>query len=101
MPIYQTAQYQVKPAAVDAVKATIETFILYVKDNEQGTKLYASWQQEDDPTRFVHLFIFESDEAHVTHGSSDAVKSFEAVYRPELVGAPVVFTNYLQVATNS
>ena len=66
MPIYQTAHYQVKPAAVDAVKAAIETFIRYVKDNEQGTKLYASWQQEDDPTRFVHLFIFESDEAHVT-----------------------------------
>jgi quinol monooxygenase YgiN len=101
MPIYQTATYQVKPAAVDAVKTAIETFISYVKGNEPGTKLYASWQQADDPTRFVHLFIFENDEAHVTHGSSDAVKAFEAVYRPQLVGGPVVFTDYVQVATNS
>jgi quinol monooxygenase YgiN len=100
MPIYQTATYQVKPAAVDAVNAAIQTFIAYVKDKEPGTRLYASWQQEDDPTRFVHLFIFENDEAHVTHGRSDAVKAFEAVYRPELVGGPVVFTDYLQVATN-
>ena len=100
MPIYQTATYQVKPAAVDAVRAAIETFVAYVADNEPGTKLYASWQQEDDPTRFVHLFIFENGDARVTHGSSDAVKEFEAVYRPELVGGPVVFTDYLQVATN-
>ncbi len=100
MPIYQTAHYQVKPAAVDAVKSAIETFIAYVKANEPGTHLYASWQQQDDPTRFVHLFIFEDDEAHLTHGHSDAVKAFEAVYRPELVGGPVVFTDYVQVATN-
>ena len=101
MPIYQTAHYEVKPTAVDAVKAAIETFVQYVKENEPGTKLYASWQQQDAPTRFVHLFIFESEEAHVTHGKSDAVKAFEAVYRPELVGGPVVFTDYSQLATNS
>jgi quinol monooxygenase YgiN len=101
MPIYQTAHYQVTPAAVDAVKAAIEEFVRYVKDNEPGTKLYASWQQEDDPTRFVHLFIFQDEAAHVTHGESDAVRAFEAVYRPELVGGPVVFTDYLQIATNS
>jgi len=101
MPIYQTAHYQVTPAAVDAVKAAIEEFVGYVKANEPGTKLYASWQQEDDPTRFVHLFIFQDEEAHVTHGGSDAVRAFEAVYRPELVGGPVVFTDYLQIATNS
>ena len=101
MPIYQTATYQVKPAAVDAVKAAIEAFVQYVKENEPGTRLYASWQQQDDATRFVHLFIFENDDAHVTHGNSNAVKAFEAVYRPELVGGPVVFTDYIQVATNS
>jgi quinol monooxygenase YgiN len=100
MPIYQTAHYQVKPAAVDKVSAAIEEFVAYVKANEPGTKLYASWQQKDDPTRFVHLFIFEDEGAHKTHGQSSAVRAFEAVYRPELVGGPVVFTDYVQVATN-
>ena len=99
--IYQTAQYQVKPSAVDAVKGAIDTFVRYVKENEPGTKLYAAWQQESDPTRFVHLFMFENEAAHATHGGSDAVRAFEAVYRPELVGGPVVFTDYVQVATNS
>ena len=100
MPIFQTASYQVKPEAVDRVKAAIETFVAYVKGNEPGTKLYAAWQQAEDSTRFVHLFIFEDESAHQTHGRSDAVGAFEAVYRPELVDGPVVFTDFVQVATN-
>jgi hypothetical protein len=59
MPIYQTAHYQVKSSAVDKVKKAIETFVKYVKDNEPETRFYAAWQERDDPTRFVHLFIFE------------------------------------------
>jgi quinol monooxygenase YgiN len=101
VPIYQTAHYQVKPDAVDKVKAAIEEFVRYVQQNEPGTKLYASWQREDDPSRFVHLFIFEDDAAHAAHGESSAVRQFEAVYTPELVGGPVIFTDYLQIATNS
>jgi quinol monooxygenase YgiN len=61
---------------------------------------YAAWQQMDDPTKFVHLFEFADDDAHREHGRSEAVRSFEAVYGPELVGGPVVFTDYVVVATN-
>ena len=98
MPIYQTAHYQVNAAAVDRVKQAIAAFVDYVDDNEPGTRMYAAWQQVDDPTRFVHLFIFEDEAAHEAHGRSEAVRQFEAVYRPELVGGPVVFTDYALVA---
>lgn len=101
MPIYQTAHYKVKQDAVPKVKAAIDEFVSYVAENEPGTKLYASWQQQSDPGRFVHLFIFQDEVAHQVHGGSDAVRQFEAVYRPELVDGPVVFTDYDQVATNS
>ncbi|HXA29441.1 MAG TPA: antibiotic biosynthesis monooxygenase family protein [Candidatus Angelobacter sp.] len=101
MAIYQTAHYQVQPSAVPAVKAAIEEFVQYVRENEPGTRLYASWQQESDPTRFVHLFIFENEAAHAAHGESTAVRAFEAVYRPELVGGPVVFTDYREIAANN
>jgi quinol monooxygenase YgiN len=101
MPIYQTAHYQVNEAAVPRVKDAIEAFVAYVGDHEPGSRLYAAWQQVDDPTRFVHLFIFEDEAAHVAHGESDAVRQFEAVYQPELVGGPVVFTDYMQVASNA
>jgi quinol monooxygenase YgiN len=101
MPIYQTAHYQVKPEAVGKVKRAIEEFVRYVADNEPGSRLYAAWQQQDDPTKFVHLFIFEDDAAHQAHGSSEAVRRFESIYTPELAAGPVMFTNYQLVAANS
>ncbi len=100
MAIYQIAQYQVNSRAVDKVKRAIEEFVRYVKANEPGTRFYAAWQQKDDPTRFVHFFIFDNEAAHTIHGKSEAVKRFESIYSPELVGGEVVFTDYNLVATN-
>lgn len=100
MSIYQTAHYQVNASAVEKVKAAIDEFVEYVAKNEPDTKIYMAWQQQDDPTKFVHLFEFADEAAHRVHGSSDAVRRFESVYRPELVGGPVVFTDYRQIATN-
>jgi quinol monooxygenase YgiN len=100
MPIYQTAHYQVKAEAVDRVKAAIAEFVDYVRAREPGTWFYVSWQAQDDPSKFVHLFTFADEQAHARHGESDAVRQFESVYQPELVGGPVVFTDYQLVATN-
>ncbi len=100
MPVYTIAQYRVKPQAVDEVKRAIEEFVRYIKASEPGTRMYAAWQQKDDPTRFVHFFIFADETAHKTHGESEAVKRFESVYSPELIGGDVVFTDYELVATN-
>ncbi len=100
MPIYQTAHYRVRPSGVDKVKHAIETFVRYVKDREPGTRMYSAWQQKDDPTRFVHLFIFADEAAMASHSESEAVKQFESIYTPELAGGPVVFTDYTLVASN-
>lgn len=101
MPIYQTAHYQVRADAVDRVKAAITEFVAYVAAQEPGSRLYAAWQEIQDQTKFVHLFIFEDEAAHQAHGSSEAVARFEAVYQPELTAGPVVFTDYQLVATNT
>jgi quinol monooxygenase YgiN len=98
--IYQTAHYQVKPQAVNKVKQAIEDFVTYVKANEPGTQLYSAWQEKNDPTRFVHLFIFKDEAAQTIHSESQAVRHFESIYGPELVGGDVVFTDYELVATN-
>jgi quinol monooxygenase YgiN len=100
MTIYQTATYQVKPQAVGKVRWAIEEFVKYVQANEAGTRMYTAWQQKDDPTRFIHLFIFEDEAAQTRHSESDAVKRFESIYSPELVGGDVVFTDYDLVASN-
>jgi len=101
MTIYQTAQYRVNEAAVNKVKQAIEEFVAYITAHEPGTRLYSAWQQKDDPTRFVHLFIFADEAAQAAHGDSAAVRAFEAVYGPELVEGPVVFTDYVLVASNT
>jgi len=99
MPIFQIAEYEVKPDAVDRVKQAVHEFVHYVETNEPGTLLYSAWQQQDSPTHFTHLFVFEDDDAKDTHSQSKAVKSFESVYSPALVGR-VKFTNYEQITTN-
>jgi len=101
VPIYQTAHYQVNESAVDTVKAAIVEFVDYVRANEPGTKIYTAWQQRDDPTKFVHLFEFADESVHAAHGESAAVRKFEAAYGPELAAGPVVFTDYVQIATNA
>jgi quinol monooxygenase YgiN len=98
MPIYQTGGYRVKPSAVDKVKQAIKDFVRHVQANEPGTQMYLAWQQKDDPTCFLHLFIFEDAAAQTRHGQSEAVRHFESIYSPELVGGDVVFTNYELVA---
>jgi quinol monooxygenase YgiN len=98
MAIYQTGGYQVKASAVDKVKRAIQEFVFYVQENEPGTKMYLAWQQKSDPTRFLHFFIFEDAAAQTLHGQSEAVKRFESVYSPELVGGDVVFTDYQLVS---
>jgi quinol monooxygenase YgiN len=96
--IYQTGGYQVRPQAVDKVKRAIKDFVPHVQENEPGTQMYLAWQQRNDPTRFLHFFIFEDSAAQTRHGQSEAVHQFESVYSPELVGGDVVFTDYEMVA---
>jgi quinol monooxygenase YgiN len=96
--IYQLADYRVKASAVDSVKRAIKELVSYIEANEPGTHVYLAWQAKEDPTRFVHIFIFENDNAHKRHGQSEAVRRFEAVYKPELVSDGVTFTDYEQMA---
>lgn len=94
MPIYQTGGYQVKPSAVNKVKKAIKEFVANVQADEPGSQMYLAWQEKNDPTRFLHLFIFADEAAQTRHGQSDAVRRFESVYSPELVAGEVVFTDY-------
>lgn len=94
MHIYQTGGYRVKPSAVNKVKHAIKDFVEYVRTNEPGTLMYLAWQEKNDPTHFLHLFIFADEVAQARHGESEAVKRFESIYSPELVGGEVAFTDF-------
>ena len=96
--VRQLARYQVRPESLDRCLAAIREFVAYVRTNEKGTLRYDVWQETEDPTKFVHLFIFADAAAQARHGESDAVKRFEAIYSPELAGGDVIFTDYEMIA---
>jgi quinol monooxygenase YgiN len=98
MAIYQTARFQVKKEALPECEAAIRKFVEFVRANEPKTILYVSLQERDDPTRFLHYFIFEDEAARDRHSNSIATNHFTGLLYPNLV-QPVEFTEYSQFAT--
>ncbi len=97
MTVHQLARYQVRPGSVEKCVAAIQEFVAYLKANEPTTLEYVSIQEADDPTRFVHYFIFKDEAADELHSQSAAVKRFSDILYPELV-EPVEFVYYRVVA---
>ena len=98
MAIYQTARFQVKKEALSECEAVIRKFVEYVRANEPKTLLYVSLQERNDPTRFLHYFIFEDEAARDRHSNSIGVNHFTGALYPNLV-EPVQFTEYNQFAS--
>jgi quinol monooxygenase YgiN len=97
MTVHQLARYQVRQGSVEKCVAAIKEFVAYLQENEPTTLEYVSLQQPDDPTRFVHYFIFQDEAADELHSQSEAVKRFSDILYPELV-EPVEFIYYRVVA---
>ena len=96
---FQLARYQVRPEALERCLAAIHEFVAYVRASEPGTLRYDVWQEEADPTRFVHAFIFKDEEADKAHSASAEVKKFASILYPECL-APVEFIDYRFVDSN-
>jgi quinol monooxygenase YgiN len=97
--IRQLARYQVRPEALERCLAAIREFVAYVRAKEPDTLRYEVWQEHEDPTRFVHIFVFRDADADQRHSESPEVKKFAAVLYPECL-APVEFIDYHQVVSN-
>ncbi|HJZ49343.1 MAG TPA: antibiotic biosynthesis monooxygenase [Roseiflexaceae bacterium] len=100
MPIYQTAQFEVRPEALERCEQAIREFVAYIQANEPGTLLYTSVHAAGDPASFLHFFIFEDEAARERHRTSEAVRRFTDTLYPELL-APVEFQEYSAVATTA
>ena len=56
--IHELARYEVRPESLDEVIAAIHEFVTYVRVTEPGALRYEVWQEQEHPTRFVHLFVW-------------------------------------------
>lgn len=98
MSIHMTARFCVRPNALDESKQAIIEFIDYVKANEPGTQLYASLNETDDETSFLHYFIFDDENSRNIHRNSEGVLFFTKQLYPCLIG-DVKFTTFHLFAT--
>jgi quinol monooxygenase YgiN len=100
MPIYLTARFRVRAESHEKCKEAIREFVDYIAQNEigKGTISYTALQEPDDPTSFLHYFVFEDAAARDRHSNSDAVNKFTSALYPETL-APVRFTEYQVVAS--
>ena len=98
--IRQLARYEVRPESLERCLAAIREFVAYVRANEPGTLRYEVWQEPENPTRFVHIFVFHDADADRAHSESAEVKKFAAVLYPECL-APVEFIDYHLVVSNT
>ena len=97
MTIYMTAKFEVKEEAMDVCKQVIQEFVEDVRANEPDTLLYTSLQEKENPTHFLHYFIFRDEKARELHSNSDTVNRFTSILYPNLVGS-VEFTEYAAFA---
>ncbi len=97
--IRQLAHSQVRREALDRCLAAIREFVAYVRASEPGTLRYDVWQEKDDPTRFVHAFVFRDEAADRAHSESAAVKKFASILYPACL-EPVKFIDYNRVISN-
>ena len=95
-----TARFGVQKDALEVCKRTIQEFVDYVRASEPDTILYTSLQEKENPSRFLHYFIFRDENAREIHSNSDAVNHFTNVLYPRLI-APVEFTEYSNFASTS
>jgi len=74
-------RFEIKKSALDKALILIRDFVNHVQQNESGTTLYHSFQDEENPCEFVLIMSFESDEAEEIHHESEQ----SAVFAKELL----------------
>ncbi len=95
--IERRASFKVLEEHLNPALEAIREFIAGITAHEPGTTIYHSYQDVDDPTRFLHLMRFTDPEAREYHVSSDHVKVFVEKLYPLCEEKPV-FTDVRTVA---
>jgi quinol monooxygenase YgiN len=95
--VANTAAFAVRPESVARCEEVIREFVDGVTREEPGTRLYVSLHEARDPTRFVHVMVFDDEAAAAAHREADRTRRFtQQLYPHTLEG--VAFTDCSLVA---
>jgi quinol monooxygenase YgiN len=82
MVVAKTARFAVRPDARARCEAAIREFVSAV-DGEPGTRVYLSLRESGDPTRFLHVMVFDDAEADARHRHAAHTRRFVATLYPQ------------------
>ena len=93
--VAKTARFAVHPDARERCEAAIREFVSAVED-EPGTTMYVALRERGDPTRFLHVMVFDDEAADERHRHAEHTRRFvEALYPHTLEG--VAFNDFTMV----
>lgn len=88
--IARTAEFVVKKGKLNKVKEAIDQFVRTVHVSEPGTRMYVSFQDEENEFRFLHVMIFESEGAEKKHQSAAYTEKFVNILNPNCKREPTL-----------
>ncbi len=97
MAIAKTAAFAVRPESLARCEEVIRKFVDDVTSQEAGTRVYVSLRERRDPTRFVHVMVFEDEAAEAAHSDAERTHRFTAALYPHTLEG-VAFTDCSLVA---
>lgn len=86
--IHVIIPFEVYLKDIDKVKEIIRTFLRKIKENELDTLVYKSFQQKDQPEKFIHIMTFANEEAQNKHRNSPWCKTFVDQLYPKCKALP-------------
>jgi quinol monooxygenase YgiN len=93
----KTARFTVHPDAREPCEAATREFVSAL-DSEPGTRVYVALRERGDPTRFLHVMVFDDEAADERHRQAEHTKRFvEALYPHTLEG--VAFHDFTMIGT--
>jgi len=73
--------FEIKKSKLDSALVLIRDFVNNVKENESGTLLYHSFQDDENPCKFLHVMTFADQSAEEYHQTTD----YCAIFAEELL----------------
>jgi len=95
--IAKTAAFAVRPESLARCEEVIRNFVDDVTSEKAGTRVYVSLRERRDPTRFVHVMVFEDEAAEAAHRDAERTHRFTAALYPHTMEG-VAFTDCSLVA---
>ena len=94
--ISKIIEFEIRPEIKDMVIEAIENFSRTVHVSEPGCRFYVSFQDMENPNKFIHIMCFENEGAELKHKSAGYTQDFVGIINKSCKKKPV-YKNYINI----